>query len=61
MVDPVSRNGKMLIFSINRHRAWQVVRECAERAGLPELVNPEVGKRYGVSLIDPSSNQEENK
>ena len=46
---PVSREGKMLIFGINRHRAWQVVRECAERAGLPDLVNPETGKRHGVS------------
>ena len=46
---PVSRKGKKFIFSINRHRAWQVVRECAERAGLPELVNPETGKRHGIS------------
>ena len=23
------------IFTINRHRAWQIVRECAKRAGLP--------------------------
>jgi len=46
---PVPREGKILIFSINRHRAWQVVRECAERAGLPDLVNPETGKRHGVS------------
>jgi len=46
---PVFRKGKMLIFGINRHRAWQVVRECAERAGLPDLVNPETGKRHGVS------------
>jgi len=40
---------KGLIFGINRHRAWQVVRECAERAGLPDLVNPETGKVHGVS------------
>jgi len=46
---PVPREGKMLIFGINRHRAWQVVRECAERTGLPDLVNPETGKRHGVS------------
>jgi len=46
---PVPREGKLLIFGINRHRAWQVVRECARRAGLPELVNPETGKRHGVS------------
>jgi len=46
---PVSREGKMLIFDINRHRAWQIVRDCAQKAGLPELANPETGKRHGVS------------
>jgi len=46
---PVSRNGKHLIFGINRHRAWQVIRECAKRAGLPSLVNSETGKVHGVS------------
>ncbi len=38
-----------IIFRINRHRAWQVVRECGERAGLPDLINPETGKMHGVS------------
>ncbi len=46
---PVFQKGRMLIFGINRHRAWQVVRECTERAGLPDLVNPETGKVHGVS------------
>ena len=46
---PVMRDGKRLIFSINRHRAWQIVKECAERAGLPKLVNPETGKVHNVS------------
>jgi len=46
---PVVKEGKRLIFGINRHRAWQVVRECAERAGLPDLVNPETGRVHGVS------------
>lgn len=46
---PVLRNGKKLIFGINRHRAWQVVKECAERAGLPKLINPETGKVHNVS------------
>ena len=45
----ISREAKMLIFGINRHRAWQVVRECADRAGLDNLVNPETGKKHGVS------------
>ena len=38
-----------VIFRINRHRAWQVVRDCADRVGLPPLVNPETGKVHGVS------------
>lgn len=46
---PVTRGDKKLIFGINRHRAWQIVRECAEKAGLPDLTNPETGKRHGVS------------
>lgn len=47
--DRVFRNGPVLIFGINRHRAWQIVRECATRAGLPSLVNPETGRLRGVS------------
>jgi integrase/recombinase XerD len=46
---PVSQKGRMLIFGINRHRAWQVVKDCAERAGLPNLINPETGRVHGVS------------
>ncbi|MFC1999810.1 tyrosine-type recombinase/integrase [Chloroflexota bacterium] len=46
---PVSRYGRRLVFAINRHRAWQIVRGCAERAGLPKLVNPETGRVHNVS------------
>jgi integrase/recombinase XerD len=46
---PVVRDGKRLIFGINRHRAWQIVRGCAEKAGLPKLVNPETGTIHNVS------------
>ena len=46
---PVNKEGKRLIFGINRHRAWQIVKECAERAKLPKLVNPETGKVHNVS------------
>ena len=46
---PVNKEGKILIFGINRHRAWQVVKECAEKAGLPKLVNPETGRVHNVS------------
>ena len=46
---PIRQRGKILIFGINRHRAWQVVKECAEEAGLPQLVNPETGRVHGIS------------
>lgn len=46
---PVRRGNKLLLFPVNRHRGWQIVRECAERARLPKLVNPETGKARGVS------------
>ena len=46
---PVKRGNKRLLFGINRHRAWQIIKECAERAGLPNLINPETGKVHNVS------------
>jgi integrase/recombinase XerD len=46
---PVLCDGKSLIFGINRHRAWQIVKECAERSGLPKLINPESGKLHNIS------------
>jgi integrase/recombinase XerD len=46
---PVDKDGKLLIFGINRHRAFQIVRDCARRADLPSLVNPETGRVHHVS------------
>ena len=46
---PILRDGKNLIFGVNRHRAWQIVKECAEKARLPKLVNPETGIVHNVS------------
>ena len=46
---PVSREGKTLIFDINRHRGWQIVRQCADIAELPDLVNPENSRKHGIS------------
>ena len=46
---PVVKEGKRLIFGINRHRAWQIIKECAEKAELPKLVNPETGRVHNVS------------
>jgi integrase/recombinase XerD len=45
----INRDGKKLIFGINRHRAWQIIKECAEKAGLPKLINPETGRVHNVS------------
>ena len=46
---PVSRGGRRSLFGINRHRAWQIVKECAGKARLPLLVNSESGKVHNVS------------
>jgi integrase/recombinase XerD len=46
---PVSRNGQRCLFEISRHRAWQIVRDCARQVGLPSLINPETGKVHNVS------------
>jgi integrase/recombinase XerD len=40
---------KGLIFGINRHRAWRIIRDCARNAELPDLVSPETGSVKGVS------------
>jgi len=46
---PISKNGKQMLFGINRHRAWQIIKDCANRAGLGDLVNPDTGKKRGIS------------
>jgi len=46
---PVKKEGGNFIFGISRHRAWQIVKECAEKAGLPKLLNSETGKVHNVS------------
>lgn len=46
---PVKYKEKILLFGINRHRAWQIIKECAGRAGLGPLLNTESGKVHGVS------------
>ncbi|MFC1987317.1 tyrosine-type recombinase/integrase [Chloroflexota bacterium] len=42
-------DGNKPLFCISRHRVWQIVRECARRAGLPSLINPETGRIRGAS------------
>ena len=46
---PVTKNGQTLVFGVNRHRAWYIIKECADKAGLPKLVNPETGRIHNVS------------
>jgi len=46
---PVGTNGRQLLFGLSRGRAWQIVRECARRAGVSQLVNPETGEVRGIS------------
>ena len=46
---PVSRGENKYLFEITRHRAWQIIKECARKAGLPQLINPETGKTHHVS------------
>jgi len=46
---PVTRDGKDLLFPVNRHRAWQIVRDCSERAGLARMINRESGIVHNVS------------
>lgn len=44
-----AKQAKEKLFPIGRRQAWKVVSDCARRAGLPDLVNPETGRRRGVS------------
>lgn len=46
---PAERHGKMRLFAINRHRAWQIVSGLGQKSGLPRLVHSESGKEHGVS------------
>jgi integrase/recombinase XerD len=45
----INKQGKKLIFGLSRHRAWQIVRDLAIKAGLPRLVITQSGKVHNVS------------
>jgi integrase/recombinase XerD len=50
LIDFIHRDGtEGLIFKIGRIQAQKIVKDCARRAGVGELVNPETGKVRGVS------------
>jgi integrase/recombinase XerD len=50
LIDFIHRDGtKGLIFKIGRTQAWKVVKDCATRAGMGKLVNPQTGKVRNVS------------
>ena len=46
---PVRTNGKPILFGLSRGRAWLIIKECAVRAGLGQLFNPETGETRGIS------------
>lgn len=46
---PIEKNGRNLIFGIDRNRAYQIIRELARRARLPDLVNPDTGELRHIS------------
>ena len=46
---PVSTNGKHLLFGLKRSQASNIVKQCAAKAGLGPLVNPETGELRGIS------------
>jgi integrase/recombinase XerD len=45
----VAKHGRRFLFDLTRHRAWQIVKDCAEKANLPRLFNVESGKEHNVS------------
>ena len=46
---PVKQGNQVLIFGISRHRAWEIVKTLAEKAGLSRLANPESGRSHNIT------------
>jgi len=46
---PVETGGQRLLFGLGRGQAWRILRECASRAKLGQLVDPETGSIHNVS------------
>jgi integrase/recombinase XerD len=45
----VEKEDKNRSFAINRHRTWQIIMQCAARAGSPPLFNTQSGTFHNVS------------
>ena len=48
-IRPVGTDSKQLLLGLKRRQACYIVRECADKAGLGPLVNPDTGDVRGVS------------
>jgi integrase/recombinase XerD len=46
---PVKTGSKQFLFGFKRRQACNIVRECAAKAGLGHLVNPDTGEIRGIS------------
>ena len=46
---PVGTNGKQLLFGLKPRQARNIIKKCADKAGLGPLVNPETGELRGIS------------
>lgn len=45
---PINRGGRLMLFSVNRFRVWQMISERAQKVNLPRLINPDTGKMHKV-------------
>lgn len=46
---PVMSGDKKILFGLKRRQADNIIRECAWKAGLESLVNPNTGEKRGIS------------
>ena len=46
---PVQSDGRQLLFGLKPRRAREIIKQCADKAGLGPLVNPETGALRGIS------------
>jgi len=46
---PVSMNGRKLLLGLKRRQASNIIAQCAAKARLGPLVNPDTGETRGIS------------